>query len=121
MFTSLFGSTPTNFLCITVIFMGGCAVMAGQALGRTWRPLWHALPYSILLGGADRFLVFALFDGTLISLPGYLLDSATLLLLVALSHRATLAGQMTNQYPWLYKRVGWFRWEERIGQQPSEM
>jgi len=118
-FESLFGSTPFVFFGLSVIFMGGCAAMTGQALARTWRPLWQALPYSLLLGFADRFLAYALFNGRFLSLPGYLLDSATLLALGALTYQTTRAGQMVNQYPWLYKRSGWFRWSERQGR-PEE-
>ncbi len=115
LFETLFGTTPAVFLGITVVFMGGCAIMAGQALARTWRPLWHVLPYGLLLGAANRFLVYALFNGQFLSLCGYLLGAATLLLLAASAHRATRAGQMASQYPWLYKRAGWFRWTERDG------
>jgi hypothetical protein len=103
-FESLFGDTPLVFLGLSVIFMGGCATMTGQALASTWRPLWQA------------FLAYALFNGQLLTLSGYLLDSATLALLAALAYRATRAGQMANQYPWIYKRIGWFNWEERDGQ-----
>ncbi len=117
-FEALFGATPAVFLGITVIFMGGCAIMAGQALARTWRPAWQTLPYALLLGGANRFLVFALFNGRFLSLSGYLLGSATLLLLAFLAHRATRAGQMAHQYPWLYRRKGWFRWSERESTNP---
>lgn len=109
-FQCLFGTTPAVFVGVTVIFMGGCAIMTGQALARTWRPLWHTLPYMLLLGCGDRFLVYALFGGRILSGPGYLLDDATLVLFAMLSHRATRAGQMVTQYPWLYKRIGLFRW-----------
>lgn len=115
-FEDIFGSSPTVFLCLTVILVGGCAAMAGQALAKTWRPAWHALPYALLLGAGDRFLVYALFHGRLTSLPGYLLDSAVLLIFCLTAYRATRAGQMANQYPWLYERRGWFTWRERNGQ-----
>ncbi|PKU22232.1 hypothetical protein CWS72_22895 [Telmatospirillum siberiense] len=115
----MFGATPAVFLGITVIFMGGCAIMTGQALARTWRPLWYTLPYMFLLGAGDRFLVYALFNGQFLSLPGYLLDSATLFLFAMLAHRVTRAGQMVSQYPWLYKRIGLFRWSENDGSPPN--
>lgn len=111
-FQTLFGSTPAVFLGITIIFLGGCAIMAGQALARTWRPIWHTLPYMLLLGGANRFLDYALFNEKFLSASGYLLDSAILILFAMLAHRATRAGQMATQYPWLYKRTGLFRWSE---------
>ncbi|MDR3441249.1 DUF6867 family protein [Telmatospirillum sp.] len=112
-FQALFGTTPAVFIGITVVFMGGCAAMAGQALARTWRPWWNVLPYCLLLGGADRFLIYALFKGELLLLSGYLLDGLVLILSGALAYQTTRASQMANQYPWLYKRTGWLTWSER--------
>jgi hypothetical protein len=112
-FPELFGTSPAVFVGITLILMGGCAAMTGQALARTWRPWWHLLPYCLLLGCADRFLTFALFQGQLLLVSGYLVDSLILTLSAALSYRVTRAGQMVRQYPWLYKRVGWLNWVPR--------
>ncbi len=110
---TLFGTTPGVFVGLTLIFMGGCAFMAGQALAATWRPAWQAVPYGLLLGGADRFLVFGLFQGRLLSLPGYLLDAGLLVCIAVLAYRFTRAGQMVRQYPWLYRRTGPLTWAER--------
>ncbi len=110
---ALLGGPPLVFLLLTVIFMGGCAAMAGQALARTWRPFWQVVPYALLLGGADRFLSFAMFHGELLSVAGYLRDSAVLLIFAASLYRATRASQMATQYPWLYKRSGPFHWRAR--------
>lgn len=107
------GTTPGVFLGITLAFMGGCSFMTGQALAVTWRPAWQALPYGLMLGLGDRFLVFALFQGRLLSLPGYLVDSVLLIAVSLLSYRLTRVRQMTNQYPWLYERTGWFSWRQR--------
>ena len=112
-FEVLFGGTPGVFLGITVFFMGGCAFMTGQALASRWKPAWHAVPYGLLLACADRFLDFALFDGRLSSLSGYLLDGAVLVGIGLLAHRLTLARQMATQYPWIYERTGPFTWRER--------
>ena len=47
--------------------------MTGQALAETWRPAGRLSPTALLLGVADRFLIFALFDGAArCSLPGFL-------------------------------------------------
>jgi len=53
-----------------------------------------------------RFIHFALFDGTLLSLRYYLVDLAFLVVIGFLAHRHTRAGQMTRQYRWLYERTG---------------
>ncbi|MCR6631780.1 MAG: ABC transporter ATP-binding protein [Magnetospirillum sp.] len=101
------------FIGITVLFMGGCAFMAGQALAATWRPLWQVFPYALALAAGDRFLCFALFGGRLLSLPGYLTDAAVLLAITLAAYRLTQARRMVSQYPWLYRRNGLFGWTAR--------
>lgn len=102
------------FIGITLVFMGGCAFMTGNALASTWRPLWQVVPYGLGLGLADRFLCFALFHGSLLSLPGYLLDSAILLSIALAAYRMTQARRMVTQYPWLYDRAGLFGWTAKL-------
>lgn len=108
----LLGSSPYVFLMLTVLFMGGCAAMTGQALARTWRPGWQVLPYGLLLGLGDRFLAFAMFKGQLLSGGAYLRDALLLVVIAALVYRTTRARQMVTQYPWLYRRNGPFGWKE---------
>jgi hypothetical protein len=103
------------FLAVTLMLMGGCAFMTGQALASTWRPAWACLPYGLLLGGGDRFLSFALFDGRLLSLQYYAIDTAVLLIIACAAHRLTLARRMARQYPWLIERTGPFGWREKGG------
>ncbi|NFV80100.1 DUF6867 family protein [Magnetospirillum aberrantis] len=98
------------FIGVTVIFMGGCAFMAGQALANTWRPMWQVFPYAIGLALADRFLCFALFEAPLLSLPGFLADAAELTAVTLGTYRMTQARRMVTQYPWLYRRAGLFGW-----------
>ena len=117
-FATVLGTSPGVFLGITLVFMGGCAYMAGQALASTWRPAWHTLPYCLLLGCADRFLVYALFNGRLLSTAGYLVDTAILAVIGLLAYRITRARQMALQYPWLYQRSGLFSWRERGSEEP---
>jgi hypothetical protein len=114
-FAELTGSNLGVFIGVTLVFMGGCSFMTGQALASTWRPAWHAAPYALLLGLADRFLGFALFQGPLLSLTGYLLDAVVLMVISIASFRATRARQMVSQYPWLYQRTGIFSWREIEG------
>ena len=74
----LLGSSLGVFLGVTVMLMGFCAAITGQAIANTWRPMWQIFPYCILLGGADRFLHFSLFGGDLLSVSGFLIDTAGL-------------------------------------------
>jgi len=96
------------FVGLTIVLFGGCAFMTGQALAATWRPLWQVVPYALMLGAADRFLGFALFGGDLLSLAGWLLDSAVLVAIGMLAWRLTQVRRMAEQYPWLYVRTGPF-------------
>lgn len=100
---------------VTVILLGFAALMTGQALAATWRPYWHAIPYSLLLAFGDRFLIWGLFGGSAVSVTGYVIDWIYLLLVSTASYRATRARQMVRQYPWLYERAGLFSWRERPG------
>ncbi len=107
---SLLGTSIWVFLGMTVMVMGFAAFMTGQALANTWKPLWHPLIYSILLGVVDRFLTFALFEGELLSVSGYLVDTAVLITISLFAFRMTQARKMVSQYPWLYRRAGLFGW-----------
>jgi branched-chain amino acid transport system ATP-binding protein len=98
---------------MTVVLFGGAAVMAGQALARNWRPAWQAVPYALLLAAADRFLLYALFDGDLLSWSGYVIAFFILVAFCLLAWRVTRARRMVAQYPWLYRRAGLFGWRER--------
>lgn len=100
---------------VTVILLGLAALMTGQALAATWRPYWHAIPYSFLLALGDRFLIWGLFGGSAVSITGYLIDWIYLLLVSTAAFRATQARLMVRQYPWLYERTGLFSWRERSG------
>ena len=100
------------YIGVTVFIAGGAAYMMGQSLAATWRPLWQVFIYAILLGLADRFIVFALFEGELLSITGFMLDSATVLIISLLAYRITQVHKMVNQYPWLYQRQSIFHWRE---------
>ena len=112
---ALVGTSWPVFLGITVIIMGFASFMTGQAVAKTWQPFWQVVVYVVLLGVADRFLVFALFEGELFHLGGYLIDTLVLLAIGALGYRLTLARNMVVQYPWLYERKGLLGWREKAG------
>ena len=94
------------FLLVTVLFGGWLAWMTGRAIALTWRPQAALLAGLLALGLVVRFIHFALFEGTLLSLRYYLVDLVFLLAIGFLAHRHTRAGQMTRQYRWLYERTG---------------
>ncbi|HVX92384.1 MAG TPA: hypothetical protein VG985_04095 [Xanthobacteraceae bacterium] len=100
-------------LLVTLVIGGGAAWLAGQAVARTWRPLWQMLLYMLLLGAGIRFIHFALFDATLLSAAGYAIDTSVAMLLGCFSWRLTRASQMVTQYAWLYERNGLLSWRER--------
>ncbi len=111
----LSGVSAGVFFGLTVCVMGFAAYVTGQALANTWKPAWHAVVYTVLLGFADRFLTFALFEGELLSLTGYLIDTAVLLVIAMVGYRLNMARKMVSQYPWLYQRTGPFSWRRREG------
>lgn len=104
---------PLLFAVLTVGFMGGAGWLTGQAVALTWRPLRQVLAACLLLGCGDRFLVFALFEGNLLSLAGFLVDSSVIVAFGACGWRVTRARRMVVQYPWLYERAGPFGWRRR--------
>jgi hypothetical protein len=103
----------TQVMLVTGLIGGAAAWLAGRAIALTWRPIWHMAGYMALLGAAVRFVHFALFEGTLLSLPSYLVDTLYLLVIGSLAWRMTRAWQMATQYYWLYERTGPLTWRER--------
>ena len=87
--------------------------MTGRALAVAWKPLWQGLPYGLLLGVGARFVTYALFRGELLSLPGYLLSTAVILLVLLIAFGLYRTRQMVQQYPWLYERRWFFAWREK--------
>lgn len=109
----LLGTSWPVFIGITVLVMGFASFMTGQALANTWRPMWQVAFYAALLGCVDRFLTWGLFEGELLLLSGYVVDTLVLMAISALAYRVTLARKMVAQYPWLYQRMGPFNWRRK--------
>ena len=101
------------FLLVTVVLGGGAAALAGRAIAATWRPLWQVVGYALILGAATRFIHFALFDGTLLSLHYYAVDTAICLVSAFIGFRAARAAQMVTQYRWINAPNGPLRWHRR--------
>lgn len=108
-------TTTAVFFGLTLCVFGFAAVMTGLALANNWRPWRQVLLYTVLLGAADRFLVYALFDGPLLSVTGYLIDTIALLLITSSAYRIARVRKMTSQYPWRYRRRGWLGWTSSDG------
>lgn len=110
---SLLGTSFWVFFVLTVVIVGFAAYMTGQALALTWKPAWQLVVYCLLLAAAARFLVFALYDGALWSLTGYLISAAVLLGIGMFAYRLNRAQKMVSQYPWIYERSSVFGWRSR--------
>ena len=102
------GGSVASFLGLTLVLFAGAAWMMGQALALTWRGAWQLVPYAGMLAAGDRFLAFALFSGDILSVPGFVACWTLLCAIAAAGFRATRAGQMVAQYPWLFERSGPF-------------
>ena len=107
------GAPPGAFFGLTLLLFGAGALATGRALASHWRGAWQALPYALLLALGDRFLLYALFGGELLSASGYAIAAAILLVFALLAYRATQAALMVRQYPWLYEPAGPFSWREK--------
>jgi uncharacterized protein DUF6867 len=110
---NLFDDTVRDFLLITLIIGGGAAALTGRAVAITWRSWWHVLPLMLLIGAAVRFLHFALFGDTLLSLTDYAIDTAVCLLFGLAGFRLTRVSQMVTSYRWINERAGLYRWQPR--------
>ena len=108
------------FVLVTGIMGGGTAWLAGRAIASTWRPWWHVAVYMLILGAAVRFIHFALFEGTLLSLQFYAVDTIVCLIFGFLGYRATRVAQMTTQYGWINVRAGFLRWTRRTAAIPEK-
>lgn len=112
-YAAIFGTTPLVSFFITGILGGGCALMTGRALALNWRPQWQLVIYCLLLGLADRFLVYALFQGDLLLPSGFVCDVLFLMATAFLTFRITRARQMVRQYPWAYERTWALGWRSK--------
>lgn len=101
------------FVLVTVILGGGAAALAGRAIAVTWRPWWQLVGYGLILGLAVRFIHFALFGATLLSLHYYLVDAAVCLAFAAVGFRRARSAQMVRQYHWLFEAAGPLRWRRK--------
>ena len=101
------------FLLVTVVLGGGAAAPAGRAVALTWRPWWQVLVYMLMLGAAVRFIHFALFNGTLLSIHYYMVDTLVCMAFGFAGFQAARARRMVAQYPWINDPDGLMRWRRK--------
>ena len=101
------------FLLVTVVLGGGAAAPAGRAVALTWRPWWQVLVYMLMLGAAVRFIHFALFNGTLLSIHYYTVDTLVCMAFGFAGFQAARARRMVAQYPWIHEPDGPMRWRRK--------
>jgi hypothetical protein len=107
------GNGVLAFVLLTLLVGGGAAWRTGQAVAQVWGAMWPVAAYTALLAAAVRFLHYALFGGTLLSLPSYLVDYSILLVVALIAHRMQRTRHMTEQYRWMFERSGPFTWRDR--------
>ena len=105
------------FLLVTVVMGGWLAWMTGRAVALTWKPNFQLVLYILVLGLVLRFIHFALFQATLLTLHYYIIDTIVLMGFGFAGWRYNRARQMTTQYSWLFERTGPFSWKPREGAQ----
>jgi hypothetical protein len=107
------GDTLSMVLLFNLVLVGPASYATGQAVASTWRPWRQLILYGALLSAGLRFFDYALADGELWSIGGFLLGWLVQFALAGFAYRLTRARQMVRQYPWLYQRKGLLGWEER--------
>ncbi len=102
-----------QFLLVTGVLGGATAWLSGKGAAESWRKMPYVVVYTLLLGVAVRFMHHALFEGTMLSLQFYLVDTIVLLVFSMLGFRYTRARQMSEKYYWLYEKAGPFSWRKK--------
>jgi hypothetical protein len=91
------------FILVSIVLGGGAAWLSARAVAQTWRPLWQALGAMFVLGGAVRFIHFALFEGQLTDIFAYGRDTGIAIVFAVAGFRTMRARQMAGQYWFLAK------------------
>lgn len=110
--TTLLGTTPSVFVGLTVVLVGGAAILTGRAVANNWKPAWQVVAACFGLALADRFLTYALFQGELLSILGLLVSFLVLAAMGLAAWRMAKVAKLVGQYPWRYRRTSPFAYEE---------
>ena len=100
------------FVLITII-MGMDGVAHGKECCRRLEQLWGPGVLYATSGVAIRFIHHALFNGSMLTLQYYVVDTIILLLFATAGYRYYRTQQMTNNYYWLYEKVSPFSWKSK--------
>jgi hypothetical protein len=101
------------FVLITVVMGGWTAWRTGKSAAEGWSSYRILVLYTLLLGVAIRFIHHALFNGSMLTLQYYVVDTIVLLLFATAGYRYYRTQQMTNNYYWLYEKVSPFSWKAK--------
>lgn len=112
----LVGTSLGVFIGLTVILIGGAGVLTGRALADAWKPPLQVVFACFGLALVDRFLIYALFQGELLHLTGFLIDFAVITALALAAYRLTVVHKMVAQYPWRYERESLWRYRKKSEQ-----
>ena len=93
------------FALITIVMGGWTAWRTGKSAAEGWSSYGVLVVYTLLLGVAIRFIHHALFNGSMLVLQYYVVDTIILLLFATAGYRYYRTQQMTNNYYWLYEKV----------------
>jgi hypothetical protein len=106
-------SSAWLWIGVTVVLGGWTAWMTGRGIALAWKPAWVAALAALPLTVAVRFIHFALFEGSFLSVRYYLVDLVVVLAIALLGHRYTRTSQMARQYRWMVERTGPLSWREK--------
>ena len=112
-YSLLWEVTLWEFLFVTVFLAGGAAFLTGRAMARGWQANHQLVVYMVLLAAATRFIHFALFSGTLLSIHYYIVDFIVITAIAFVGMRMTRAEQMARQYSFAYDRKGALSWHRK--------
>ena len=101
------------FLLVTIMLGGGAAALAGRAIAATWRPWWQVVAYSLILGGAVRFIISPCSAARCCRSTIIWSTARSAWRSALLGFRATRAAQMVTQYRWLNVPDGPLRWRRK--------
>ena len=87
-----------EFVVVTCILAGGTAWLTGKSIANGWLGNGILVFYVALIACAARFIHFALYDGTLLTLHYYTVDFIVLLGFAFAGKTYTRMQQMKRQY-----------------------
>lgn len=106
------GTQPLVFFGLTVVLVGGAAILTGRAVANSWKPAWQVVASCFGLALADRFLTYALFQGELLNFWGTLIHFLVLVAMGLVAWRMAKVAKLVGQYPWRYRQTSPFAYEE---------